>query len=859
MKKLLLTLAAVVGMFAAGSGNAWADTAKTLTVDGTNFSNNDIVTVTTDYSNYTPSSNSNLQNGSNNAIKIRPGKGTGSVPYININVKEGYKVTSIEGTMTTNDASNTYTMTGVLVDGESTNLITDALTIPIKKSDTPLTFGPWDVNASSSIKLAISKESEVVFYFTITYEEVVAEKPEGATEVTLTNAFNTSSTDQPFTVSPEGNDFYSMSGYSSIGLTEGTITVDETPMKLFTNPSADDAISTSAEHQIEFVVVPRKGITFVVTSVAFNVAKSGTDAPTITALVGTNSGTYKTIAEDLAIARNNKGDVHITAFSKTGLSISCTSDAYFSLCVRPTLPSGTTRGIELSDVEITGYYTGTAEEETTYSVTAVANNSEMGTISQSPAGATLVEGLSVSFTATANTGYKFVNWIDTNTNEVLSTKETYETTVSSDINVTAVFAALSKVTYAAGDGVEGTVPANEYYDGETKINLPAKNYTLYKEGYTQTGWNDGTSDYAMGAEYTVTANTQFTAVFTENAKSLSELIAEKRSTDLVVNFSFSQNDGPVLNTEGFNVFFVYPTKINNETIDLKMAVDTRASQVISGYTSKGKLNNVSNKTYAQVNKGTKITIPVVKGGVVSITIYSGTLNASTINGETCSTYTATEDGDVVIIIADTNMWLYGIKVTYPANIYSVAITNLGAATLSLSQAVEIPEEVTAYTGELSSDNATLKLVQVENVIPAGEPVIIFGEAGTYTFPVSSETATKSTTNSLKANLTEAVPTAEDGKTICVLNAVDDKLGFYKLKDGVKLGANKAYLPVPTAAEAAPSVRIVFGDENGNVTGIESIAAEQNENAPIFNLAGQKVQGRVAPGLYIQGGKKILVK
>jgi uncharacterized protein YdbL (DUF1318 family) len=55
------------------------------------------------------------------------------------------------------------------------------------------------------------------------------------------------------------------------------------------------------------------------------------------------------------------------------------------------------------------------------------------------------------------------------------------------------------------------------------------------------------------------------------------------------------------------------------------------------------------------------------------------------------------------------------------------------------------------------------------------------------------------------------------------------------------------------------VRIVFAGENGNVTGIESIAAEKNANAPIFNLAGQKMQGRVAPGLYIQGGKKILVK
>jgi hypothetical protein len=253
---------------------------------------------------------------------------------------------------------------------------------------------------------------------------------------------------------------------------------------------------------------------------------------------------------------------------------------------------------------------------------------------------------------------------------------------------------------------------------------------------------------------------------------------------------------------------------------------------------------------------------------VKLTSTSGKISTTTINGSTeysgsgtkVVTYVYSGEDATIDILFDSDGKNYSsVTVTYLPAEYSVAITNLGAATLSLSQAVEIPEDVTAYTGELSSDNATLKLVQVENVIPAGEPVIIFGEPGTYTFPVSSETATKSTTNSLKANLTEAVPTAEEGKTICVLNAVDDNLGFYKLKDGVKLGANKAYLPVPTAAATAPSVRIVFGDETGNVTGIESIAAEQNANAPIFNLAGQKVQGRVAPGLYIQGGKKILVK
>jgi hypothetical protein len=861
MKKILLTLAAAFGLAIAGSGTAWAES---LTVDGTNFTSNGIVSVTTTNST-DPSSNSNLKNGKNNAIKIKTDKGTGSVPYISINVTEGYKVTSLKGTVTTN-GNSTNTITAVLVDGETTSLVSDALTIPAKGATTPLSFGTWDVAATSNIQLCFSAAAEIVFYFTITYEEATVEKPEGAIDVTLTNAFNTSSTDQPFTVSPEDNDFYSMSGYSSIGLTEGTITVDNAPMKLFTNPSVSDAITASEAHQIEFIVVPRKGITFVVTGVAFKAAKSGSDGPTIDCLIGANGGNYKTIASSLALARNNSTSltVHTTSFSKTGLSISCTSEAYLSLCVRPTLPSGTTRGVELSDVEITGYYTGTAEEETTYTVSAIANDPTMGSVSQSPTGKELTENLAVSFTATANTGYKFINWINTESNEVISTNATYETTVTSNINITAVFEAYAAVTYVADDA-EGVLPDNEYYDAGTKFTLPSTNYTLYKEGYTLTGWNDGTSDYDLGAEYTITASTKFTAVFTANEKSLAELVAEPRTNNLVVSFSFSQEDGPVLNCEGVARFYTYPTVINGETIDLKMAVDTRKSQVITDYTKNGKLNNTSNKTYAQVNKGTKLTIPVIAGGVVSINVRSGSLDSSTINGEKCSSYTATETGDIIIIIADENMWLYGIVVTYPQNAYAVKISDLGAATFSAPIATTIPQGVKAYAGVLSEDNATLTLQEVETVIPANEPVILFGEEGNYTFPEAAEAGTKVEGNALKAQLTAGVPAAEEGKVICVLNAVNDQIGFYKLNDGKTLGANKAYLPVPVAtssddaAEAAPSVRIVFADETGNVTGIESIAADVNSLAPIFNLAGQKMQGRVAPGLYIQGGKKFLVK
>jgi hypothetical protein len=77
-------------------------------------------------------------------------------------------------------------------------------------------------------------------------------------------------------------------------------------------------------------------------------------------------------------------------------------------------------------------------------------------------------------------------------------------------------------------------------------------------------------------------------------------------------------------------------------------------------------------------------------------------------------------------------------------------------------------------------------------------------------------------------------------------------------------ANKVYLVVPASgAEAAPSIRIQFAedvDEPGNVTAIERIETEAAPAArAIFDLSGRRVFDMSKPGLYIMGGRKVMVK
>jgi hypothetical protein len=190
--------------------------------------------------------------------------------------------------------------------------------------------------------------------------------------------------------------------------------------------------------------------------------------------------------------------------------------------------------------------------------------------------------------------------------------------------------------------------------------------------------------------------------------------------------------------------------------------------------------------------------------------------------------------------------------------FTAKISDLGVASLYLPGATTIPEGITAYTAAYDAAKSTLTLSKIEDgILPANTGVIIEGAAGEYNFDAAFESG--SATSDLLGNATaDAITiTPAEGEAILVLDQVNEQLGFYNWKSGV-IPAYKAYLKVKTASEA-PAVRIVYGDEPGNVTGIENVRTAQSVSAPIFNLAGQRVVSRTAPGLYIQGGKKILVK
>ena len=96
--------------------------------------------------------------------------------------------------------------------------------------------------------------------------------------------------------------------------------------------------------------------------------------------------------------------------------------------------------------------------------------------------------------------------------------------------------------------------------------------------------------------------------------------------------------------------------------------------------------------------------------------------------------------------------------------------------------------------------------------------------------------------------------------------------FYQLpEEGEVLGANKAYLMIPSAVvenNSLAKISTIFLDDeeemNGIATGVGFIKAGEPKtittNDDVYNLQGQKVNSKtLKPGIYIKNGKKFMVK
>lgn len=230
------------------------------------------------------------------------------------------------------------------------------------------------------------------------------------------------------------------------------------------------------------------------------------------------------------------------------------------------------------------------------------------------------------------------------------------------------------VTYVNDtDGAMGTVPAVVAVSDGNSITIPA-NRTLYKDGYTLTGWNDGTTTHAIGSSFTPTVNTTLTAVFTANTYTIAQTLSE-----ITVHWDFQTSQGaPTVQWQNrTGDFLVAQTTVNGSSIDVKLDINTTS----------GKFNNAGWTDWCQVNEGTIFTFPSVNG--TTVTAYSmnepknGSNVKSDLDGNEYSTYssntasysTTSTSGSSTLTIKGGTYYRY-IEVTYPVTASITGITAL---------------------------------------------------------------------------------------------------------------------------------------------------------------------------------------
>ena len=250
-------------------------------------------------------------------------------------------------------------------------------------------------------------------------------------------------------------------------------------------------------------------------------------------------------------------------------------------------------------------------------------------------------------------------------------------------------------TFSLGNDADcGVAPAAITADEGTAITIPG-NFTVYKEGYTLTGWTDGSNTVALGAEYTLNDNVTLTPVFTQNTKTLAD-----RTEAVTLTWDFQRKNGaPTVGYQNATGIWVTQANIAGETIDVKIDFDTNNG---------GKIANGNWTDWCQMNGGTKFTIPSAKGAVVSMEAY-GAITTTTIDGQsdytsgnTISYAIASSAETIDIVIGDGSYYRY-IKTVIPVvEQGGKTYTDEAVSVVYAMSDINNPEECTATPNDVFS-------------------------------------------------------------------------------------------------------------------------------------------------------------
>ena len=391
--------------------------------------------------------------------------------------------------------------------------------------------------------------------------------------------------------------------------------------------------------------------------------------------------------------------------------------------------------------------------------------------------------------------------------------------------------------YYTLDGTDPSTENGELYEGEIEITET----TTVKAIAVKEGWNN--SEVAE-AKYTKT------------------VVIEGGVVD-VLNLALTGAEGTTYSswsgkTSNSSAVYDGNSAGGNNSIQLRSATDKGHSGIVTTV-SGGKVKKIS----IDWNSNTAATRELwVYGSNTAYTSPADLYDASTDGDKlaeiVCGTTEFVIEGDYEYIglrSGSNAMYLNSIEITWVEEEEEPATETWSSFYAPIP--VAIPEGVEAYI--VTAANAGyVTLTQIYNAVPANTGVILKGgsiEATNDNY--YSGAVAEVTGNLLQGTMTNTYISEE----AYVLGKVDGVIGLYKalMTDGQWLNnANKAYLPagvVPAAAQGAANFSFRFDE---GTTGVENVEVENASNV-IYDLTGRRVEAITAPGIYIVGGKKVLVK
>lgn len=278
--------------------------------------------------------------------------------------------------------------------------------------------------------------------------------------------------------------------------------------------------------------------------------------------------------------------------------------------------------------------------------------------------------------------------------------------------------------------------------------------------------------------------------------------------------------------------------------------------------------NASGSYELRAYAGASIIFTASEGYKITQITFTGSYDKVTTEDSkfTKGTWTGLESSVTFNVGTKPTVKIKTATITY-AKTTPITLTTAQYGTYFTDEAFVMPEGVTGYTiTAKDGENLTLnEAYTAGTTVPASTALVLkatdeLTESKTFNAVVVNSTEVAPTDNLLHGSVDETQTNVEGAAAYYKLANGDKGLGFYYgAENGAAFtnGAHKAYLAVAGTMSQMKGFSL-----DGMTTGISQVStANATNNTNIYDLNGRRIQslGAAQKGIYIVGGKKVIVK